>query len=56
MSIVKIRHLIWKERDAYIIKDLSTGVTTQGKTREDAIQNLREAVALYLEEKNPVNS
>ena len=34
----------------YIIKEAITGVTTQGKTIEEAIKNIREAVSLYLQE------
>ncbi len=35
----------------YIIKDAIIGVTTQGKTIEEAIENLKEALELYFEEK-----
>ncbi len=34
----------------YVIKEVITGVTTQGKTIEEAMDNLKEAVELYLEE------
>ena len=30
-----------------------TGTTTQGRTVEEALANLREATSLYLEEKKP---
>ncbi|MEM3886351.1 MAG: type II toxin-antitoxin system HicB family antitoxin [Candidatus Methanomethylicia archaeon] len=33
-----------------MIKEVFTNVTTQGKTIEEAIENLKEAVGLYLEE------
>lgn len=42
--------MFWKEDDMYIIKEISTGVTTQGHTMEDALVNLKEAVSLYIEE------
>lgn len=35
----------------YVIKEVATGVTTQGETVEEALANIREAVGLYLEEK-----
>ena len=41
---------IWKEGKWYVIKEAMTGVTTQGKTIEEAIKNIKEAVGLYLEE------
>ncbi|MBO3842490.1 MAG: type II toxin-antitoxin system HicB family antitoxin [Candidatus Brockarchaeota archaeon] len=47
---MELHAVIWKEEDMYIIKEAVTGVTTQGKTIEEAIENLKEAVSLYLEE------
>jgi len=41
---------VWKEEDLYVIKEVLTGVATQGKTIEEAISNLKEALELYLEE------
>jgi len=38
---------LWREDDWWIAKDVETGVTTQGPSREDALCNLDEAVALY---------
>ena len=34
----------------YVIKDAILGITTQGKTIDEAMKNLREAIELYLEE------
>ena len=34
----------------FVIKEVFTGVTTQGKTIEEAMENLKEAMELYLEE------
>lgn len=36
-----------KEDDWWVAKDTSTGVASQGRTREEALDNLDEAVALY---------
>jgi predicted RNase H-like HicB family nuclease len=47
---MELEAVIWKEEDMYVIKEVITGVTTQGKTVEEAINNLKEAVELYLEE------
>lgn len=47
---VKLQAIIWKEEDMFVIKEAFTGVTTQGKTIEEAMENLKEAVELYLEE------
>jgi predicted RNase H-like HicB family nuclease len=41
--------VIWKEGSAYVLKCPETGVASCGDTPEDALQNLKEAVELYLE-------
>ena len=51
MILMEMHAVFWKEEDAYVIKEVSTGVTTQGDTMEEAIFNIKEAVSLYLEEK-----
>ena len=38
---------MWPEGDWWVITDVNTGVTTQGKTREHALEMLDEAVALH---------
>ncbi len=47
---MELETVLWKEEDTYVIKEAVTGVTTQGKTIEEAIENIKEAVELYLEE------
>lgn len=47
---MQLQTVMWKEEDMYVIKEVFTGVTTQGKTIEEAIKNIKEAVELYLEE------
>jgi predicted RNase H-like HicB family nuclease len=48
--IVKLQAIIWREEDMFVIKEAFTGVTTQGRTIEEAMENLKEAIELYLEE------
>lgn len=38
---------LWREERWWIAKDVETGVTTQGESREAALANLDEAVALH---------
>jgi predicted RNase H-like HicB family nuclease len=42
---------LWHEDDWWIAKDVDTGVTTQGRSREAALDNLDEAVALHEDER-----
>ena len=47
---MKLNVVIWKEDDIYIVREVFTGVTSQGTTIEEALKNIKEAVELYLEE------
>ena len=47
---MELQTIVWKEDKWYVIKEAITGVTTQGKTIEEAIHNIQEAVELYFEE------
>ncbi|WP_136718024.1 type II toxin-antitoxin system HicB family antitoxin [Halorientalis salina] len=38
---------LWRADDWWIATDVETGVTTQGKSRSAALENLDEAVALH---------
>ena len=42
--------LIQKEEDMYVANCPETGTTSQGKTIEEVLKNLKEATELYLEE------
>lgn len=42
--------LIQKEEDMYVAKCPEVGTTSQGKTVEKALANLKEATELYLKE------
>ncbi len=42
--------IIQKEEDMYVAKCPEIGTASQGKTIEEAINNLKEATELYLEE------
>lgn len=42
--------VIQKEEDMYVAKCPEVGTVSQGKTIEEAVNNLKEATELYLEE------
>ncbi len=44
-----IKAFIYKGDNYYVAECLNIGVVTQGKTLDETITNLQEAVALYLE-------
>lgn len=41
---------IWKEGEWFIAQCIEADVASQGKTKEDALANLREALELHFEE------
>ncbi len=46
----QINYVVWKEDDQYVSHCLNVEVASCGDTREQAIENLKEAVALYFED------
>jgi len=42
---------MWREGDMWVITDVDTGVTTQGETRQEALDMLDDAVAAYNDER-----
>jgi len=47
---LRVKAIVWREEDMYIAREVVTGVTSQGRTVEEALENLSEALELYLEE------
>lgn len=49
-----LHYVIWKEGKWFVARSLEVEVASQGKTRKEAVANLREALELYFEdEKKP---
>lgn len=51
---IKYNVVIQKEEEWYVAKCLDNSVASQGKTIEQAIQNLKEALELYYESEEPI--
>ena len=51
---IKYNVIIQKEENWYVAKCLDNNVASQGKTIEEALDNLREAIELYNESEEPV--
>lgn len=51
---IKYNVIIQKEEEWYVAKCLDNSVASQGKTIEEAIKNLKEALQLYYEDESPV--
>ena len=50
---VKYNVIIQKEDDWYVAKCLDNNVASQGKTIEQAMANLKEALELYMQNEEP---
>jgi predicted RNase H-like HicB family nuclease len=47
---MELQAILWREENMYVIKEVVTGVTTQGKTIEEAIELYLEEMPEMLEE------
>lgn len=52
MAKLSYHALIWQEDKWYVARCLELEVASQGKTKKEALDNLQEAVDLYLEDEN----
>lgn len=50
MEKQEFHSLIWQEGKWFVAKCLEVEVASQGKTKKEALDNLREALELYFEE------
>ncbi|MFZ2887027.1 MAG: type II toxin-antitoxin system HicB family antitoxin [Minisyncoccia bacterium] len=50
-----LKGLVWKEGKWYVSQCLNVNVASQGRTRREALDNLRDALALYFEDKIPAS-
>ena len=48
--MISFTAVIQKEEDMYVAKCPEVGIVSQGSTIEEAVDNLKEATELYLEE------
>lgn len=50
MRKIDLKSVIWKEGDYYISQCLEVDVSSFGKTKKQAINNLQDALGLYFED------
>jgi len=44
------KNIVWKEGKYYVAQSLNVDVSSFGKTKKEALENLSEALDLYLED------
>ncbi len=47
---INFTYIVWKEGKYYVAQCLNIDVSSFGKTRQEAVDSLKEAVELYLED------
>lgn len=52
---IRYNVIIQKEENWYVAKCIDNNIASQGKTIEESIKNLREAIELYYENEEPIN-
>lgn len=55
MKTFEYTAVVWKERKSYVSKCPELGVASCGDTFEEAVNNLKEAVELYIENAKELN-
>ncbi|MDK2907283.1 MAG: hypothetical protein PWQ66_1244 [Petrotoga sp.] len=50
---IKVTVVVQKDENWYVAKCIENNVASQGKTIEEALNNLREALELYYEDEKP---
>jgi len=50
MKKIQLKNIIWKEGKYYVAQCLNVDVSSFGKTKKEAFENLEEALGLYFED------
>lgn len=50
MRKINLKNAVWKEGKYYVSWNLNTGVSSFGNTKKEALEALREALELHLED------
>jgi len=49
----QLQNVVWKEGKFYVAQCLNVDVSSFGKTKKEALDNLNEALELYFEDQKP---
>lgn len=52
MKKLNLKNILWKEGRYYVAQCLNVDVSSFGKTKVEAVRNLKEALELYFEDGN----
>ena len=46
---INLTNIVWKEGKHYVAQCLNVDVSSFGKTKQEALKNIKEAIALYFD-------
>ena len=52
-SSIQLQNIVWKEGKFYVAQCLNVDVSSFGKNKKEALDNLNEALELYFEDQKP---
>ena len=55
MPKIDLKNVVWKEGKFYVAQCLNVDLSSFGKTRKEALDNLNEATELYFEDQKRTN-
>ena len=50
MKKITLQNVVWKEGKNFVAQSISPDVSSFGKTKKEALRNLKEALELYFED------
>jgi len=53
-SSIQLQNVVWKEGKFYVAQCLNVEVSSFGKTKKEALDNLNEALELYFEDQKSI--
>ena len=56
MKTLNLGNIIWKKGEHYIAQCLNVDVSSFGKSKEEAMNNLQEALELYFEDNSAISN
>ena len=51
---IQLQNVVWKEGKFYVAQCLNVDVSSFGKTKQESLDNLNEALELYFENQKPI--
>lgn len=54
MQKINLKNIVWKEDKHYVAQCLNIDISSFGKNRKEALENLNEALELYFEDQKTI--